>query len=569
MDYRKKVPTEKWDGPAAKSPTLSLFDRLLRLYFLLFVDIQNKSSPGILNGSGTWRTVNWMAFLFVAILVVQISLRIVFPWDMYSWPESPFLTDMLKLDHGQSIYGPPGDGNSAVYSPGLAYLTHALLKPFGLELDIRYCRLVTVSLGLLAAVCASGVMIRFLRKLDLAEKPRWLFATTLAIACLAVAKNPLADVPHPDNLHALHLLAVFWLCYTAVETRRFDFAVYAVILAGLGVLTKQTNALCFLGPMLAFALLRPWGLGRWCALLTLGGVVLAGALYLLWLPQYARFYTFDLLRSQGIYWHQLRRLPVFLLTVDRGLFVLAPVAVLGLWRAGMAGRRYLVCWAGVGFFSVLPNLSAYLKVNGTWNNLNLFEIWGVLVVWPFVLVLLNRVRNPEPRPGMDSSPYARGLLATHLPKLVLVVFALYLLPTKLPMRSVHYQFCRDLEAAVRRDVLAGRKVLVSHGTEFLIRAGATEIPKDRSNSLLEYNAANAISFSEMPMRIRARYYDRIYLVMGNWYGKDLLQEINQNYEVESLLAEPSPAGMILPFGFQRLMGGCTILVPRKAVAAAL
>src|SRR3546814_7800720 len=61
-------------------------------------------------------------------------MRVPFPCDVYNWAESPFMTNMLKLAPGQPLYGPPGELNSFVYSPGLPYLAYALLAPFGLAL---------------------------------------------------------------------------------------------------------------------------------------------------------------------------------------------------------------------------------------------------------------------------------------------------------------------------------------------------------------------------------------------------------------------------------------------------
>src|ERR1700691_5694801 len=101
--------------------------------------------------SRLWLAVYVIIFAFVAVLAVETALRIRFPYDLYFWSESPFLTNLMKLDHHQPIYTNPADGNSFVYSPGLEYLSFAILKPFGLELDIRFCRLVSVALGVFAS----------------------------------------------------------------------------------------------------------------------------------------------------------------------------------------------------------------------------------------------------------------------------------------------------------------------------------------------------------------------------------------------------------------------------------
>src|SRR6185312_1654253 len=87
---------------------------------------------------------SWLWWLFsatvlglVVLAVQQLVARIRFPWDLFIWAESPFLTNLLKLDLGQPLYGDPADANSFIYSPGLEYITYLILKPFGRHLDIR------------------------------------------------------------------------------------------------------------------------------------------------------------------------------------------------------------------------------------------------------------------------------------------------------------------------------------------------------------------------------------------------------------------------------------------------
>ncbi len=121
------------------------------------------------------------------------------------------MTNMLKLHLGQPLFGPPADGNSLVYSPGLEYPTFALLKPLGLDLDIRYCRLVTVDIGVLAGVVAGLALRRvFARVAPENRFPRfaWLGG---ALAVLVIFKNFVSDVPHRDNLVILHTaIAASW-----------------------------------------------------------------------------------------------------------------------------------------------------------------------------------------------------------------------------------------------------------------------------------------------------------------------------------------------------------------------
>lgn len=52
----------------------------------------------------------------LARLAYVLVLRMMFPWDLFMWSESPFMTNMLKLSAAHSIYGPPSDASSFVYS---------------------------------------------------------------------------------------------------------------------------------------------------------------------------------------------------------------------------------------------------------------------------------------------------------------------------------------------------------------------------------------------------------------------------------------------------------------------
>src|SRR5262249_4066927 len=85
----------------------------------------------------------------------EVARRGRLPWDIMLWAESPFMVNILKLHAGQPIFSPPGDVNSFVYSPGLEYLAYALLAPFDLALDVRWCRAVNVGLGFAAAAVAA------------------------------------------------------------------------------------------------------------------------------------------------------------------------------------------------------------------------------------------------------------------------------------------------------------------------------------------------------------------------------------------------------------------------------
>src|ERR1041384_1153444 len=145
-------------------------------------------------------------------------LRVGFPWDLLVWPESPFMTSMLKLDQGEPLFSAPAAANSFVYSPGLEYLTFAVLKPFGVQLDIRYCRLCNVLIGVLAGAAAGLFVRRALRMLAPNFRSRGLALLGAGMAVLVIFRNFTADVTHPDNLVMLHTAGLFLLALSGLAS---------------------------------------------------------------------------------------------------------------------------------------------------------------------------------------------------------------------------------------------------------------------------------------------------------------------------------------------------------------
>jgi hypothetical protein len=515
-----------------------------------------------------WAVVSRIVFFFIIVLAAQAAARISFPWDVYLWSESPFLTNLLKLDHHLPIFGPPADANSFVYAPGLEYICYAILKPFGLELDIRFCRIISVAFGVLAAACGAWLAGKAARPAD-HRVSRTEFFVGLGVILLVSSRSMTWDICHPDNLHAFHALSLFCLCFAALETKRYSLAVASLIWAGAGVFTKQTEAVSILGPALIFARYNPWGWKRWFLAVISGAIVLAISLYLLWRPQYGRFYTFQVLSHHQVYIGKLLLIYMDFIFADRGLLLyLAIIAGIHLWTASEKSRRYVTCWLCLGIFCVLPNVAAFVKENGTTNNLIPFEIWAVMLVWPFFLNLVDTARQPEPDagkiPGLPSMPVALSVL--------FVLLLLLLFPLRGIPRPEHYQYCQTIENLVRKDREAGLKVLVSHGTEYLIRAGITNVPLDRCNSVLELDDAGMASAVDTGSRLRAHYYDRIYLVRGVWYGEKIYSDLRRNYALANVVQMAptfsSNPFTVLTYGFQAtLMEDCQVLVPIPAAAA--
>jgi len=430
------------------------------------------------------RAVATLVVLYLGLLAVQVGLRAAFPWDLFTWAESPFMTNMLKMELGQSLFGPPADGNSFFYSPALEYLTYAVLKPFGLHLDIRYCRLVNVAVGLCAGGFVGLITLRMLPVLVPEHRwPRlaWLMA---GIGVLVVFKNFTADGTHPDNLVLWHTAGLFLLMLVAFQRRSFGLALVTMGFAALGVFAKQTLCIAFVGPALVFARFNPWGWRKWLLLVAAGALASAGALAVLWQPEHARFWTWEVLTAHKIHVTRFFWMIMDLFHADRAfLATLGLAAVVLLWRTGVAGRQYLQMWLAVGICSVAPGALAYAKHFGTWNNLIIFQLWLAVLVGPALAVWLNPAR-PVSAPGAHREPHFNFLLGA----LVLIFIGL-LIPTRFPASREMVNVCVAVQARVTADVQAGRRILVAQGMMYQLRAGSREIPLDRVNSIVDIVAA--------------------------------------------------------------------------------
>jgi hypothetical protein len=60
-----------------------------RLYRLMSSGKVNEAATSRSGLSALWLAVYWIVALFVALLMVETTFRIKFPWDLYLWSESP------------------------------------------------------------------------------------------------------------------------------------------------------------------------------------------------------------------------------------------------------------------------------------------------------------------------------------------------------------------------------------------------------------------------------------------------------------------------------------------------
>jgi hypothetical protein len=502
----------------------------------------------------SWLLRALLAFL-VLVLLVELALRLVFPWDLFVWAESPFMTNMLKLHNGVPLYTTPADANSFVYSPGLEYLTWALLRPLGLHLDIRFCRLVSVAVGLLAAWLAARSAVRIALAPGgraVPARAEWVFA---GVFTLVVFKNLTADVPHPDNLHMLHFAATFLLGVEALRTRSAHWALAAALLAGLAPLTKQVAVAGPVGLLGAFLLagrLR----GRTLALCTgVGAAAWVASLALLLVPEYASFYSFELLSLHPVGPKLFELSSDILLVPHRLLLWVGGVCgVWWYWRPDPALRPYLLLWLGLGLTEVLPGLAGYFKAMGTWNNLGIIDLWLAVGLVP----LLARAFGEAEKVDGPGTPDRIGRRAGVLFGAVLL---LALLPTRMPPDPALRSYCEQLEQLVGQDLEGGRSVLVAHGAMFGIRNGARDVPLDRANSLVELWVGGQGHRAHTARRLAEAHYDRIYL-NSRWYGQAVERARKDHYRVVGRIPEAPLRYDGFLYGFQQLANEVLILEPK-------
>ena len=448
--------------------------------------------------------------LLVALLV-ELGLRLPFRCDLYIWAESPFMTNLLKLWNGAPIYGDPTDVNSFIYAPGLEYLTWAVLAPFGVALDIRFCRLVSVLLGLGAAATMAVTRLRVADDIGAAEgrpatrRARFL-AAAFSIGALVVFANFTSFVPHPDNLQMLHAALTLFLCHAALRTGSVARAVVAMAFAALGCLTKQTAAFTWVGALVALVVAGPW---RWRTAIVLaatGAVVFACAALPLVIDPHARFFTIRLPLLQGITWSKWIGLFQEMFTGHRLVLVaIAPACALRIAGSGRRGRDFVVAWTALLCTAGLANVISYMKTEGSDNN------FGIVGFWLLPLALANLPGFAEPQPTRASSWF----LAMRLAAFGLLLASAVPMWTPLPASASTY--CSAFVDAVGNDLRAGRRVLLAHGTTPLIWNGARDVPLDRGNTVLEYMFGGRLDLAQkMTERIQARHYDRIY-VNTRWY----------------------------------------------------
>lgn len=499
--------------------------------------------------------------LLVLVLLRALVLRMLFPWDAFIWAESPFMTEMLKLTNGLPIFSAPSDANSMIYAPGFDYLAYALLRPLGLQLDIRACRFVAIALGVAATAVGTRMAVRLVDAMG--PRPRWFRLFAFATIGLVLFRNVTADTVHPDNLYTLHALTVFAFGHEMLERRSARMAGVALAIAGLGVLVKQPAILSSgaIGLLVLVYFAREWRL-RIVGLAAIAIVVTALACWIVFHDPNARYFTLtlvsrhhiDVYRAQSFFRDELFSTP-------HRVLLFAAVVPASLWVALSEEprlRRWLAAWSAVGVFEVLASLASYFKVLATSNSLGIVDVWCAILVVPVGFHALEKALTSEPLGRIGAVGFGSFFVG-----LLLSSFPIKVTPTR-----EHYRIGHELDAKVSADLQAGKRVMLTYGTMPLVRSGSTAVPLDRASCEWEMTFAGQAGLAGTKARLAAHYYDRIYFWVG-LYSREVLDVLEREYrQVDAI---PGDGDIFQPnelaFGVQGFMhSAIPILEPKDPEA---
>lgn len=472
--------------------------------------------------------LSFTAAALFAMMIYQIASRVLFPWDYYIWSESPFLTNLWKIDRGAPIFGDPKDANSWAYSPGLEHICYFLLKPFDLQLNVGACRIINLMIAAVGAAAAAMSCAAAARPGGKLTKGFVIFTSCAWL--LLQNRSFTFDVCHPDNLHAAHAAAAFYLCYHAIRRGGFLLSCAAVGFAALGVHAKQTAAFGALGFLIVLILFQRarWGTVKTALFALIALAAQAASILPLALNANARFYTWELLNTQQRDLGKLSSLFVDSLQYPPYALVVAVAIPCALTMAASRSRMqqiYFWCWAAAGF-EALPSIAAYCKSMGSWNNLSVIASWCFLVIVPALY------KFTEAAFRYDRRRRAAALVGLQF------ILLIACFPSKLAPTGEQRRWASSIEEGVRRDVSNGKRVLLTHGTAALLRGGVTTIPMDRATSVLELVAAGRSKLAGTEERIQSKYYDRIYQ-FDLWYGPEITDLLHKHYKnVGEIAADP-------------------------------
>ena len=179
-------------------------------------------------------------------LLFRLSAYLSIPADILSFSESPFITDLIKIRQGLSIYSPMTDNNSYPYPPGTQYLLYAISSVFQKSDSIPFLRLIQFSFVFLAALTATWVAHLLGRKILTEDERRpwglWLGSWLFFFFLLSFEPkfNIYNHSLHNDGLALLITLTAYGLILKYALHPKPWVVIAMAILPTLGFWVKQS-----------------------------------------------------------------------------------------------------------------------------------------------------------------------------------------------------------------------------------------------------------------------------------------------------------------------------------------
>ncbi len=400
------------------------------------------------------------AATLLALRVASVASLARVDGELY-WPETPLLVNALKLENHQPLYGDPATLDSYSYSPLLDVVHRALLRPFGLQLELFAHRGIVIFDQSAAFVVLLWALWEPLRNLS---KPlRVAGGATLAFAALA---NLLAPAVHPDH----PLLVCFAVAVAlVVAPERFsprlrDAALLLVTLAAVAFKLSGAG----IGAALAIVAMARRD-KRSLALLAISGALTVGTIPLFDASFGSfSFYAITVQRSHPMEWRRLLEVPYLFFFAYAAGGALAAGAFLRGGVLASEARAKTIALLVLATSIVVFSLPGAAKHAGRENNLSLLFV-GFTALCVFLAAHAPR--------------YAGGLFA------FVIWGALLTRPPSLPLprdqRRAIAEDTRALAEIVQRDARDGEQTLLLTTILPWIRAGRTDAPRDRYHSAAE------------------------------------------------------------------------------------
>lgn len=248
------------------------------------------------------------ALFLTGLYFVEIRQLLAIPFDIASWSEPFFVSDIIKLRTGSHFYLPPNDSNSSVYTPAAPAVTYFVAWLFRHPTSIPFFRWVQ-QFYLMGAAIFAGASAWLLLRLTLPERfpsvsRLWLgFFIPASFLFAAMAPTSHFNIYlHNDPLALLASTLALWLMLKHAVTRSNFWLLAMAIMPSLGFLIKQ-----YLAVWVAVYLLYLWLDGGYSlrrvllfALECIGGLAATVAMCLVIWGDNFRYWVFEVMGSHVV-----------------------------------------------------------------------------------------------------------------------------------------------------------------------------------------------------------------------------------------------------------------------------